>query len=202
MVPWRCEYSMLLFSWPIACMIWLLIAVGLVVLMKESMEVYDGFGHKLNYGMLDLLKVPYDFTPKRDSHDVAHPPVHPSLNEAKPEGGPSALMEVETDESSVTQIRREAPERSAPSNHSANRSGTIALYEGAYVRVCITMPSNFGFRSWRCYEAVIEVLAVGIYLYATFVLTSTLFLNADRAIVYSTVMTVCLSAVRVLTTLF
>lgn len=170
--------------------------------MKESIEVYDGFGHKLSYGMLDLLKVPYEFAPKRYSHDAAHSSVLPSPDEMKPEVGSSTLVAVKTDESSITQVHREPLERSAPSNYSANRSGTIAFYEGAYVRVCITMPSNFGLRSWRCYEAVIEVLTVGIYLYATFVLTSTLFLNADRAIVYSTVMTMCLSGVRILTTLF
>lgn len=222
MVPWRCEYSMLLFAWsvqpsryqrknkyiltsflrPIACMMWLLIAVGLVVCMKESMEVYDGFGHKLDYGMLDLLKMPYKFGPRINSRNASQGPVVSSTNETKPETGLSTLIGVTTNESPITQVHPAASESSAPSKSSTNRSDTIAFYEGAYIRVCITMPSNFGFRSWRCYEAVIEALAVGIYLYATFVLTSTLFLNADRAIVYSTVMTVCLSAVRILTTLF
>lgn len=70
------------------------------------------------------------------------------------------------------------------------------------VTIRITMPSNFGWRSWRWYEAVIETMAVGIYLYATFVLTSLLFLNADKTIGYATVMAVCLSGVRVLTVLF
>lgn len=183
-------------------MMWLVIALGLVIFMKESMEVYDGYGHKLNYGILDLLRVPYDFAPRRHSPDIGQETVDTSPTETKPDIGSSTLTAVDTGVSSINTIHCEIPERSAAPNYSAVRSTTIASYEGAFVRVVITMPSNFGFRSWRCYEAVIEVLAVGIYLYATFVLTSTLFLNADRAIIYSTVMTVCLSAVRVLVTLF
>ena len=66
----------------------------------------------------------------------------------------------------------------------------------------IVMPSSFGFRSWKWYETIIETTAVGIYLYATFVLTSLLFLNADKASGYATVMAICLSLVRILVVLF
>lgn len=66
----------------------------------------------------------------------------------------------------------------------------------------IAMPSSLGWRSWRSYEAVIGTMAVGVYLYATFVLTSLLFLNADKAIDYATVMAICLSLVRILTVVF
>ena len=64
------------------------------------------------------------------------------------------------------------------------------------------MPSSFGFRSWGWYEAIIEAIAVGIYLYATFVLTSLLFLNADKAMMYATTMAICLSVIRILVVLF
>ena len=57
----------------------------------------------------------------------------------------------------------------------------------------IAMPSNFWFRSWRWYEAIIEMVFVGTYLYAIFVLTSTQFLNNDIAMEYATVMAVPLS---------
>ena len=82
------------------------------------------------------------------------------------------------------------------------RSDTSVAYGSNCVTIRVVMPSNFGFRSWRWYEALIETTAVGIYLYATFVLTSLLFLNADKAIVYATVMAICLSVVRILTVLF
>ncbi|KAL8995117.1 MAG: hypothetical protein Q9169_005100 [Polycauliona sp. 2 TL-2023] len=74
------------------------------------------------------------------------------------------------------------------------RSDTISVPRGSKcVTIRITMPSSFGVRSWRWYEAVIETTAVGVYLYATFVLTSVVFLNADKAIVYATIMALCLS---------
>ncbi|KJX94176.1 hypothetical protein TI39_contig4211g00017 [Zymoseptoria brevis] len=48
---------------------------------------------------------------------------------------------------------------------SSPRAPTIVL--------AISMPYENSIRRWRWYEAVIETLAVGICLYATFVLTST-----------------------------
>lgn len=85
MVPWRCEYSFYLFAryvwitniimrWiksvtnhlrPLGCMAWLVIAVTLMLLMKESMEVYDGYGQKLDYSLWNLLCAPYSFKPTK-----------------------------------------------------------------------------------------------------------------------------------------
>ena len=48
--------------------------------------------------------------------------------------------------------------------------------------------------SW--FEATIETLAVGIYLYATFVLTGSLFLSRELAIIDATVMVLSLGAIR------
>jgi len=52
--------------------------------------------------------------------------------------------------------------------------------------------------SWRWFESTIEALAVGVYLYATFVLTSSLFLSGEQAMLYATVMILSLSAIRIL----
>ena len=94
------------------------------------------------------------------------------------------------------------PRGSSPPAPLMKRSASFVPRGSNCVTIRVVMPSNFGFRSWRWYEALIETLAVGIYLYATFVLTSLLFLNADKAIVYATVMAICLSVVRILTVLF
>jgi hypothetical protein len=51
--------------------------------------------------------------------------------------------------------------------------------------------------NWAWFEAAIETLAVGIYLYATFVLTSSLFLSGEQAIIYATVMILSLGAIRI-----
>lgn len=61
--------------------------------------------------------------------------------------------------------------------------------------ITITMHTD---HSWSWYETIIETLAVGIYLYATLVLTSILFLNGQQAIVYTVVMILSLSVIRIL----
>ena len=55
--------------------------------------------------------------------------------------------------------------------------------------------------SWDWFESIIEAVAVGVYLYATCVLTSSLFLNGTQAILYATVMILSMSAIRILESL-
>jgi hypothetical protein len=182
-------------------MIWLVIAVVLVLLMKESMEIYDGYGRKLDYSMWDLICVPYSFTPTKFPLRSTMLSSDSTIEGRKP-GTESTLEAVHSSDLSSDHVNNHALDRPSMPGRSMDRSDTIASYEGNYIRTCITMPSNFGIRSWRWYEAIVESLAVGLYLYATFILTSTVFLFADKAIIYATVMTVCLSATRVLTALF
>lgn len=56
--------------------------------------------------------------------------------------------------------------------------------------------------SWAWFDAVIETLAVGVYLYATFMLTSSLFIDGNAGIVYMTTMVLCLSAASILEALW
>lgn len=51
---------------------------------------------------------------------------------------------------------------------------------------------------WGWYEAAIEVLAVGVYLYATIVLSSVLFLSGQQSMLYTVGMLLCLSGVRII----
>lgn len=39
MVTWRCEYGLLLFMWPVACMSWLVLAVLLLFVTQQRMEI-------------------------------------------------------------------------------------------------------------------------------------------------------------------
>ena len=68
--------------------------------------------------------------------------------------------------------------------------------------LAISMPDEMGIRSWRWYEATIETLAVGVYLYATFVLTSTQFLSGNTGLTFVTIMALCSSVVRILENIF
>lgn len=82
----------------------------------------------------------------------------------------------------------------APNNQSFPSQPTIVL--------AISMPDEMGLRSWRWYEATIETLAVGVYLYATFVLTSTQFLSGNTGLAFVTIMALCSSVVRILENIF
>lgn len=91
------------------------------------------------------------------------------------------------------------PSRTAVSTSAANeqpprKEPTIVL--------AIRMPQEMGICSWRWYEATIETLAVGVYLYATFVLTSTQFLSGNTGLAFVTIMALCSSAVRILENIF
>jgi len=180
-------------------MIWLIIAVALLHLMKESMEICHAEDQSVQYRMWELMLLPYTFGLDRFPQRQIGLPTLP-IHEEGIKTAAISQTELRDPDNNSEVIHRHYPH--APPAPAVKRSDTVISYGGNCVIVRITMPSNYGPRSWRWYEAFIESLAVGIYLYATFVLTSTLFLNADKAIIYSTVMTVCLSAVRILTTLF
>jgi hypothetical protein len=177
-------------------MIWIIIAVGLLHWMKESAVVFITNDPTRTYSIMQLMALPYRFGPNRFEQSRVESPPHASReNRFKS----AAMSTIELASSSNT---LQQPNQLELLTTTTNRSNTIATYGQDYVTVRITMHSNFGIRSWRCFEAIIECLAVGIYLYATFVLTSTLFLNADKAIEYATVMALCLSGVRILSVLF
>ena len=163
--------------------------------MMESIHIYNPAEPSLVYSIFGLVSLPYTCTLKHDS---------------EPEPQFSALSSHGEEMETITTSY--SPSSSLPFGRrrqglpllplTSRRSETSLLQGSNCVTIRIVMPSNFGFRSWRWYETLIETLSVGIYLYATFVLTSLLFLNADKAIEYSTVMAICLSVIRVLAVLF
>ncbi|KAL8957178.1 MAG: hypothetical protein Q9193_005484 [Seirophora villosa] len=224
-VPWRCEYTYLLpacfpMVTPIACISWLLIAVLLLYFMKESITIYNPANPAFKYSILGLMALPYTVTMNHPFEEGLNVPALPGYTTEEEMGTISTSnnngdetpgdTEEETDlvtTSYPTRIERPRYQGSTSSRSpivtKTQRRETISMPAGSNcVTIRITMPSSFGWRSWRSYEAVIETMAVGIYLYATFVLTSLLFLNADKAIVYAIVMAICLSFVRILTVLF
>ncbi|KAI9784561.1 MAG: hypothetical protein M1839_001783 [Geoglossum umbratile] len=197
MVPWRCEYTWLLFGWPIACMTWLILSFALLHLMKESIQIYHAQNPSIKYTIWELLSLPYSFDSKILSERQTSLSALPSH---RGEVKATIADVIETENGSHDLIHQQ--HQISPPILTMERSGTTLLYGDHCVAIRIVMPSNLGLRSWRCYEAIVEASAVGIYLYATFVLTSTLFLNADKAMIYATIMTLCLSAVRIMSILF
>lgn len=209
MVPWRCEYTWLLPAWPLACIIWLLMALILLYFMMESIHIYNPADRSTKYNILNLMLLPYTVMPQQDSNSAL--PSSPSLHSY---GDGEELDRISTSHigaplhhyhsephSHRVELRRHASSSSAPTIVRRN-STALLVGRSNCMTIRIVMPSSFGFRSWGCYEAIIEAIAVGIYLYATFVLTSLLFLNADKAIMYATTMAICLSVIRILVVLF
>ena len=174
MITWRCEYGWLLFSWPLACFGWLILAMSLLWAMASSVNVLyqvDEDSAAISIGLWSLMTLPYKADGVATSHALPTQQSAPAGSKLPPQTTSSASLK-----SIATSVR-------APT-----------------VKISITMPHEHSFRSWRWYEAVLETLAVGIYLYATFVLTSTVFMSGHMALTYAALMTICLSAVRVLGT--
>ena len=170
---------------------WLLIAIFLLHLGKESLQICQTQDPSIEYRLWELIVFPYTFNWKRVSRPRASPLVLPR------DGRRMDATVVSLTE--VIQPKDVSSHDRAPIIHHRD---TYTVYGSNCITVRITMHSNYGFRSWQWYEAFIESLAVGIYLYATFTLTSILFLNAGRAIIYTTIMTLCLTAIRVLLAVF
>ena len=176
---------------PLACIVWLFIAVVLLLVMKQSMDIYNPADLETRYSVVRLMSLPYTVQfPKAERQALRYP------------NGTESPYPETTPPSSGISTRSYPLVARQDSGLSASSDAVSVPRDGNYVTIRITMPSSFGWRSWRWYEAVIETLAVGVYLYATFVLTSIMFLNADNAMMYATVMALCLSMVRILTALF
>ncbi|KAL8653517.1 MAG: hypothetical protein Q9226_003825 [Calogaya cf. arnoldii] len=191
----------------------------LLLFMKESIVIYNPADPSTKYSILGLMALPYTVTSDHPFLGRAHSPALPRHNTDEELGAiptpnhQTVIADQDEEEMDIIDTQHPAPvERRRRGGSSSSktpimtgfqRRDTVSLPSGSNcVTIRIAMPSSFGWRSWRWYETVIETMAVGVYLYATFVLTSMLFLNADKAIGYATVMAICLSLVRILTVLF
>jgi hypothetical protein len=189
-------------------MFWLAITLGLLHIMKESAEVFHANTPSQPYSIWKLMTLPYRFGPDRFRKFDTKLDLSPLPSSIYNQGSKSTasvtavVSSVTQNPSANTQMDHRQPRSLLEPTSSMPRSDTIATYGQDYVTVRIVMKSNFGLRSWRCFETCIESLAVGIYLYATFTLTSSLFLNADKAIAYLTILSISLSAIRILEQLF
>lgn len=165
--------------------------------MKASMDIYNPADLDTRYSIMRLMSLPYTVHfPKAERQA----PRYPNGTEEDKEARASSYPETTSPSSRISTRSYPLVARQG-SVLSASSDAVSVPRDGNYVTIRITVPSSLGWRSWRWYEAVIETLAVGVYLYATFVLTSIMFLNADNAMMYATVMALCLSMVRILTAL-
>ncbi|EIM81892.1 uncharacterized protein STEHIDRAFT_124764 [Stereum hirsutum FP-91666 SS1] len=248
MVTFRCEYSGLLLYWPVACAMWLVIAVVGLRLMARSLEIEYG-GASMGWGQVLLL--PYrlksqDGLPHvgpgsgRSTNHVGGDAIENAPGErvtgiqlGEIEGSVSAGVREVSEllgsrwASSEQAIYRDIYHRPANPQNPSNDS-TISTYTlpstgyynperdlEQYQALNSTTPQSsppstpdastlvvrvrmWHVALWGWYEAAIEVLAVGVYLYATIVLSSVLFLSGQQSMIYTVVMVLCLSGVRII----
>lgn len=146
---------------PLACIIWLLIAVVLLLIMKEDIDIYNPADLDMRYSIIGLMLLPYTVRfPEGEGESQA--PQDPNQTEKVRERMASSYPETTSSSSgnstrSYPLVARQDCESSAFST--TERSDTISVPRGSnYVTIRISMPSSFGWRSWRWYEAVIETM--------------------------------------------
>ncbi len=189
---------------------WLFISIGLLLFFKQSITIRYSEDHdSYTRGFADLFALPYHVSSVKKAGKQSR---QASPNDAERDAGDPRDNEPLTKAIATGETKQDFTDRGLIQRHTQSQKtlGRDRINEGRHVTtsisttakgpcftVNITMPSDHGLFSWRWYEAIIETLAVGIYLYATFVLTSVLFLSGEEGIIYAVVMVLSLAAVRV-----
>lgn len=233
MVTFRCEYSWLLFCWPMACLVWLALASLALYCMAKEIEITLDGHHR---SFIEILLLPYRFSPTAHGHpshshsnllpqsippSPSFPVPVPHLAKTDPTGPrvPEPPLTADSrwasSEQQMTQAvyggsapaealhprRRaappdvkilESPPPTATKHHSEPR--TAVGLPGQSFTVTITMRHE---SFWEWYEAGLETVAVGVYLYATIVLGSILFLTGQSGIEYTVLMVLSLAVIRI-----
>ncbi|KDQ19491.1 hypothetical protein BOTBODRAFT_28066 [Botryobasidium botryosum FD-172 SS1] len=184
MVTFQCEYSWILFCWPMACIAWLIVATLALRLMARDIR-FTISGQRTSW--LAILAMPYQYRRRvpRQIQEKTQTQTLDSSAEERPSHEATARTRV------PTSLANSSTPLSAPETGAFSGSDDVSWD----VEVWITMRHV---ALWGWYEAGIESIAVGIYLYATFVLASTLFLTGEQSIEYTTLMVLSLSAIRIL----
>ncbi|RBR21402.1 uncharacterized protein FIESC28_04939 [Fusarium coffeatum] len=168
MVQWLCESPLLLFTWPLANMTWVLFAVLLLHSMAESIE----FKHpslNVSYAWWEVLLLPYslDFE-KRLAWEENHVPISaPSIGQ---------MFEI-------------------PYPWLAT-SGPAMSNDTYVIRIVVKMSNDQYTLKWQAYFFIIEFCAIGIYFYATFVLLSAVFIGAVGSVRFGAMMAGLYAAIR------
>lgn len=65
------------------------------------------------------------------------------------------------------------------------------------IRIIVRMPKNSAVCNWQVYDFIVDLLGIVIYLYATFIFLSALFLGSVRALRFTGLMAGLYALVRV-----
>lgn len=189
-----------------ACLIWLVLASVSLFLLAKNIEITLD-GQPSNFKRILLL--PYSYR-SAQSPDVAQlkDALSEDVEDDKSRWVPERHMMTEfnqgqsyprrtgTPQSDVNifQSPSMAPFESRPLLHTSQTA--VGIPEKSFT-VTITMHKEV---FWHWWEAGIETMAVGVYLYATIVLGSTLFLTGQSSIEYTVLMVLSLAVIRIVGT--
>jgi hypothetical protein len=178
---------------PFASMTWLLLSLLILWAMSESVSVeLHAYDKVKTLGIPQLMILPY--------RSAMHVTQHYMNLDGKGPIGDNEIASPDNKSSPVPSSPHDRP----PEHHATTNAPTDdqSFPSQPTIVLAISMAHEMGIRSWRWYEATIESLAVGVYLYATFVLTSTQFLSGNTGLAFVTIMALCSSAVRILENIF
>ncbi|KAL9636509.1 MAG: hypothetical protein Q9204_002236, partial [Flavoplaca sp. TL-2023a] len=138
----------------------------------ESIDVYNLANLDQRYNLLELISLSYRV---HFAAEESRAPQHPDQAGNGMRIAASSYSEIIPSSSENSSLGYPSKVQRYAKNTTTKdgRSDDICIPRGSdCVTIHITMPSIFGWRSRRWYEAVIKTTPVGVYLYATFVLTS------------------------------
>ncbi|KAK0447774.1 hypothetical protein EV421DRAFT_1901137 [Armillaria borealis] len=142
MVTFRCEYSWLLFCWPMACVGWLVIAMlGWIVVARDVSITFQ----EKEISWKDALLLPYRFQPQQ-RRDEASADGFLSLNLL----GTEEMLDLNKRSTSIQH-------RVRPDVNSSASAMPLASHPSSSVTVTFTMRWD---GLWQWYEAALETLAV------------------------------------------
>ncbi|KAH9950173.1 hypothetical protein B0H21DRAFT_785958 [Amylocystis lapponica] len=179
MVTFRCEYSWLLLAWPAACLMWLVMGMGGLHALSEDIDT-DIDGEPVAW--YTIPRLPYIYR-KSELGNAERK----YLVEEDGDGRPDIPTEYE---------RTFEPNRRPASRMEGGHGQEIGVREGRMSLLTVRIRTRHP-AMWGWYEATLETIAVGIYLYATIVLGSILFLTGQQGIEYTVSMVLSLSAIRI-----
>lgn len=175
MVTWRCEYRWLLFFWPVFCVLWLVATVGSLYGMARTIDVFRESDHAPTPWRA-LLMMSCIALRKQNKKKL-----HPRIVVRHADGRPNNATPIQ-----MGPIRPTIPDIANDDHHD---------YDTIIVRVELRSEAHL-----RWWITALQTVAMAIYLYATFILSSVLFLTGQEAISYAITMTLSLSAIRIMST--
>ncbi len=193
MVQWMCEAPLMVFTWPLACMAWVVVAVLLLFVAAEEVRFEHATRReKGTYRWWQVLLLPY--TLDVDRHLKWQRCWYGyRLVPRRSSGGPTLGAGADA----IPLVMLPAAPTAPP-----HKGGSHTDCEKYALRVVITMPANAVLRTWPMYVFIISVLALAIYFYATFVLLSSLFLGSVSSMRFAAQVSALFFVSRVIVAVF